>query len=65
MKLTHKDFDDLRLITVEEGRIDAASAIKFKDGIRNLTQAHRIVCCSIWLRSGFSTAPALGLLSPV
>jgi len=38
MKLTHKDFDDLRLITVEEDRIDAASAIKFKDGIRNLTQ---------------------------
>lgn len=39
MKLTHRDFDDIRVISVDEERIDAASAIQFKDQMREKTEA--------------------------
>lgn len=38
MKLNHKDFDDVRVVSVVENRIDAACAIQFKDEMRNLTE---------------------------
>lgn len=37
MKLTHQDFNDIRVVRVCEDRIDAACAIQFKDEMRNLT----------------------------
>lgn len=37
MKLNHKDFEDARLVTVCENRIDAVCAIQFKDEMRKLT----------------------------
>ncbi|WP_417250252.1 STAS domain-containing protein [Celeribacter sp.] len=37
MKLTHRDFDDIRVISVDEARIDAACAIQFKDQMREKT----------------------------
>ncbi|RPE64863.1 anti-sigma-factor antagonist [Pacificibacter maritimus] len=36
MKLNHKDFDGSRLVTVCENRIDALSAIQFKDEMRKM-----------------------------
>lgn len=45
MQLTAQRFPDATLITVLESRIDAAAAIAFKDGIRDLADggASRIV----------------------
>ena len=37
MKLSHRDFDDVRVVSVTENRIDAACAIQFKDEMRHLT----------------------------
>ncbi|MEM5477287.1 STAS domain-containing protein [Pacificibacter sp. AS14] len=37
MELNHKDFDNARLVTVCENRIDAVCAIQFKDEMRKLT----------------------------
>lgn len=37
MKLNHKDFDNARVVTVCENRIDAVCAIQFKDEMRKLT----------------------------
>lgn len=39
MKLNHKDFEDVRVVCVEDSRIDAACAIQFKDEMRNLTES--------------------------
>ncbi|MBU2866573.1 STAS domain-containing protein [Pacificibacter marinus] len=39
MKLNHKDFDNARLVTICENRIDAVCAIQFKDEMRTLTDA--------------------------
>lgn len=39
MELRFEDIGDLRVITVEEDRIDAAVAIQFKDRMRELTDA--------------------------
>lgn len=39
MQLTHEDTNFIRVITVEETRIDAAIAIDFKDKMRELTDA--------------------------
>ncbi len=37
MELTYEDIGDLRVIRVEEERIDAVVAIQFKDAMRELT----------------------------
>ncbi|WP_460273121.1 STAS domain-containing protein [Celeribacter sp. ULVN23_4] len=39
MKLTHQDFEDVRIVTVVENRIDAACAIQFKDKMRALSDS--------------------------
>ncbi len=45
MKLTHQDFNGVRVACVEENRIDAACAIQFKDEMRAIsdTGPERIV----------------------
>lgn len=45
MKLEKKHQDNMCIITVNETRIDAAVAIQFKDGVRELSQtgAERII----------------------
>lgn len=37
MKLSHRDFENARVVRVDEPRIDAASAIQFKDEMRALS----------------------------
>lgn len=39
MELTCEDFGDLRVIRVEDARLDAAVAIQFKDQMRELTDS--------------------------
>lgn len=39
MKLSHQDFNDVRVVSIEETRIDAACAVQFKDEMRNLTDS--------------------------
>ena len=39
MKLNHQDFEDVRVVCVDENRIDAACAIQFKDEMRGLSEA--------------------------
>ncbi|SFJ51713.1 STAS domain-containing protein [Celeribacter neptunius] len=39
MKLEHQDFDDVRVVSVGENRIDAACAIQFKDEMRALSDS--------------------------
>ncbi len=38
MQLLHKDIGDIRVIEVNESRLDAAVAIQFKDIMRKLTE---------------------------
>lgn len=38
MKLEHQDYDDVRVVSVYENRIDAACAIQFKDEMRALSE---------------------------
>ncbi len=40
MKLTTQMHGDVQIITAEADRIDAASAIAFKDGMRHETEGH-------------------------
>lgn len=39
MKLNHQDFNDVRVVSVGENRIDAAYAIQFKDEMRALSES--------------------------
>lgn len=38
MQLTHRDFDDVRVVSVSDDRIDAACAIQFKDEMRAMAE---------------------------
>jgi len=38
MKLTHKDFENTRVVKLCEPRLDAAGAVQFKDQMRNLSE---------------------------
>lgn len=60
MQLSYQDFGDLRVITVEEDRIDAAVAIRFKDRMRELTDTGPARVLLDLTRVGFLDSSGLG-----
>lgn len=60
MKLTHQDFDDSRVVTVCEDRIDAACAIQFKDEMRELTESGPTRVVLDMAQVGFLDSSGLG-----